>query len=50
MTAYDKGREAYDRGDDSEMNPYDDADAQWDNWRDGFFDAEEDDAWVYDDP
>ncbi len=43
MDAYDQGTEAYERGDDSDMNPYDEADAQWDLWRDGFFDALEND-------
>ena len=35
--AYEQGREAYYRGDEAELNPYDDADAQWEQWRDGFW-------------
>lgn len=37
--AYQLGKEAHDRGDDFSLNPYDQSDAQYDEWRHGWFDA-----------
>ena len=39
MNAYEEGADAYYRGDDISMNPYDDRDAQFDEWEDGYSDA-----------
>lgn len=39
MSAFDDGVEAYHRGDGTELNPYDDHDAQFDEWEDGWFTA-----------
>lgn len=40
MDAFEEGRESYWRGDDIDMNPYDDMDAQFDEWEDGYATAE----------
>ncbi len=37
--AYMLGRDAHDRDEDLDMNPYDDKDAQFDEWRYGWMDA-----------
>jgi hypothetical protein len=37
--AYDMGYAAYERGDDIDMNPYDERDAQHDEWGDGYAQA-----------
>lgn len=37
--AYQLGQEAFERGEDMELNPYDDMDAQHDDWDFGWFDA-----------
>ena len=39
MSAYQDGREAYFRGDRDYHNPHDQADDQYDLWRDGYDDA-----------
>lgn len=36
--AYNQGKEAFLRGDDISLNPYDDRDAQFDDWRGGWMD------------
>jgi hypothetical protein len=38
MSAYEEGRDAQRRGDFPEVNPYDERDAQWDEWEDGWYD------------
>ena len=38
--AYQEGYEAFQRGDFPEMNPYDDRDAQYDEWEEGYRDAD----------
>jgi len=40
MGAYEEGREAFYRGDDIDTNPYDDQDAQHDEWEEGYFHAD----------
>ena len=40
MAPYEKGYEAFQRGDFPEMNPYDDRDAQHDEWEEGYNDAD----------
>jgi hypothetical protein len=37
MGALEEGKEAYYRGDDLGMNPYDESDDQYDEWRDGWW-------------
>lgn len=44
MGAYEEGYEAFHHGDLPEMNPFDDRDAQYDEWEDGYSDAERDDS------
>jgi len=36
MDAYHEGIEAFERGDDFGMNPFDEEDAQYDEWEDGY--------------
>lgn len=38
-TAEKEGFEAYYRGDPMSLNPYDEFDAQWEQWRDGWVSA-----------
>lgn len=40
MSAYEEGKEAFHRGEHIDTNPYDDRDAQWDEWDDGYIEAE----------
>jgi len=40
MGAYEEGYEAFHRDDLPEMNPYDEKDAQHDEWNEGYADAE----------
>jgi len=40
MSPYDEGYEAFYRGDPPEMNPYDERDAQHDQWNQGYEDAD----------
>ncbi len=40
MCAYSEGREAFFRGDDISLNPYDGYDAQWDEQEDGYCTAD----------
>lgn len=37
--AFTEGKEAFHRGDDLDMNPYDDMDYQFDEWEDGWMTA-----------
>lgn len=39
--AYQMGCEAFNRGDDIDMNPFDDRDGQFDDWEDGRAKAKE---------
>jgi len=39
MGAYEEGRASSVRGDSDELNPYDESDAQWDAWDDGWWDG-----------
>ena len=36
MGAFEEGQDAYQRGDDMSLNPYDESDAQFDEWEDGY--------------
>jgi hypothetical protein len=38
VSAYEEGQDARGRGDSLELNPYDERDAQWDEWEDGWYD------------
>ena len=40
MDAYHEGMDAFGRGDDINLNPFDDLDAQYDEWEDGWIYAE----------
>jgi len=42
--AYQQGREAYLRGDDISLNPYDERDDQFTEWEDGFYDDGDEDS------
>ena len=42
MSAFNDGYEAYKRGDDDWMNPYDDNDMRCDECEDGWYTAQED--------
>ena len=38
MSAYEEGQDARKQGNSLELNPYDERDAQWDEWEDGWYD------------
>ena len=40
MSAYNEGYEAFYRGDSPEMNPYDESDAQHEEWIEGYMHAD----------
>jgi len=44
MTPYEEGYEAFHRGDLPEMNPFDERDAQYDEWEEGYNDAEDNES------
>ena len=40
MSAYEEGREAFYRDEEITTNPYDDHDGQYDEWEDGYMEAD----------